>query len=46
MTDQTRRDVLMGGAAVAITDAIATVAGTRKASAQKADSIAPSEWDY
>ena len=39
MTDQTRRDVLMGGAAVAITDAIATVAGTRKASAQKADSI-------
>jgi amidase len=46
MKDQDRRDVLIGGGAVAIASAISTVAWTGRASAQKADSIAPSEWDY
>jgi amidase len=46
MKDQGRRDILIGGSAVAITGAISTAVWTRRASAQKADSIAPSEWDY
>jgi amidase len=46
MADKTRRDVLIGVGAVAITDAISTAAWTSEASAQKADSIAASEWDY
>src|SRR6516165_6743026 len=46
MKDQSRRDILIGGSAVAIASAISTGAWTGRASAQKADSIAPSEWDY
>ena len=46
MKDQSRRDILIGGSAVALAGAISTVAWTGRASAQKADSIAPSEWDY
>ena len=43
MTDQARRDVLIGGAAVAASGAIAANAWTRSALAQRA---ASSEWDY
>jgi amidase len=46
MTDQGRRGILIGGSAVAVASAISTAAWTRRASAQKAHSIAPSEWDY
>jgi len=46
MTDQGRRDILIGGSSVAIAGAVSTAAWTRRASAQKVDSIAPSEWDY
>jgi amidase len=46
MTDQARRDILIGGAGVALSDAIATGPWTPSALAQKTDSIAASEWDY
>jgi hypothetical protein len=44
MTDQTRRDVLIGSAAIG--GAISIGASTRMASAQRTESIAKSEWDY
>ena len=44
MTDQARRDVLIGGAAVVIASTIST--NPRGASAQQAGSIGASEWDY
>jgi amidase len=44
MTDQARRDVLIGGAAVVIASTIST--NPRGALAQQAGSIGSSEWDY
>jgi amidase len=46
MTDHDRRNILIGGSAVAIAGAISTASWTSGASAQKADSIAASEWNY
>src|SRR5262249_11180008 len=46
MKGQNRRDILIGGNAVAIASAISTAGWARRASAQTADSIASSEWDY
>jgi amidase len=44
MTDQTRRDLLMGSAAIGGT--ITVNASTRTASAQRTESTPKSEWDY
>ena len=46
MTDKARRDVLIGGCAVAIAGAVSTCPWTRGALGQTAESIAASEWDY
>jgi amidase len=46
MTDQSRRDMLIEAGEVAIAGAASATATTRMASAQKADSIPASEWDY
>jgi amidase len=44
--DLTRREILVGGAALAITGAISAATSGRGAWAQKADPIPASEWDY
>jgi amidase len=46
MIDQSRRDFLKASTAVALTAAIGKHEGSRRAFAQQAVSIPPSEWDY
>jgi hypothetical protein len=46
MTNRSRRDILIEVGEAMIADAVSTTATTRVASAQKADSIPPSEWGY